>query len=419
MEHTVKHQVLKIKNLPLFILENTRSVVFVLEGKCMVKRFSVIKEFKEGDVFFVNSNEVASIVSKQGCIVEWIEFDRKMLNCDNSLYDFLNLTDCVGSMDQQKDMADIYRDCVFTKNLLSLENGDEVYFQEISEALIADYHEFGPYISKEQVEWILSIHKHIVNNLQEKVSLQSLAELLGMKKSNLATSYKQLTGMTLLEWANMQRLKKAEELLLFSNMSHQEIIKECGFSDSKYFYRYFMEQFHMTPAAWKESMKQDDTKDLENLGVKEKFVVLKNMMNQLSGLKTDTDLYRISRWVQQLRNMNLLLEDTVIEVEVLHRDNYIEVADQRIHAWYGFDLLMNELRKSTFMVELRLDLGLNEDLDEVVELLKKSFLHCSSKVLKCCKFVIVFHSLEELSFARSFEKCLLKEFKVEVVIKGN
>ena len=51
-----------------------------------------------------------------------------------------------------------------------------------------------------------------------------------------------------------------------------------------------------------------EVKSVEILGVKEKFVVLKNMMHQLSGLKTDTDLYRISRWVQQLRKANLLNE---------------------------------------------------------------------------------------------------------------
>lgn len=423
MDNTVKHQVLKIRNLPLFIQENTRSVVFVLEGKCTVKRFSLIKEFKEGDVFFINPHEVVSVISKQGCIVEWIEFDVNVLNNEyNSLFYLLNLTDSVGSMDQQKDMAEIYRDCVFTKNLLSLENGvdKELCFQEISEALITDYHEFGPYMSKEQMEWILTIHERILNNLNEKVSLQSLAELLGIKKSNLATQYKQLTGMTLLEWVNMQRLKKAEELLLFSNKSHQEIIKECGFSDSKYFYRYFMEQFNMTPSAWKEAMKQEETKIVEILGVKEKFVVLTNMMHQLSGLKTDTDLYRTSRWVQQLRNANLLNEDIIIEVDLLHADNFIEVVDQRIHAWYGFDLLLNELRKSMFTIELRFDLvgNMADELDEIVELLKKSFLHCSTKVLKCCKFVIVFHTLEELSFARSFKKRLLKEFKLDVVVKG-
>ena len=48
-----------------------------------------------------------------------------------------------------------------------------------------------------------------------------------------------------------RRLREAERRLLFTDASNAQICKACGFSDSKYFYRNFQQEFQMTPGQWK------------------------------------------------------------------------------------------------------------------------------------------------------------------------
>ena len=240
MHKNMTCKIQRITEMPLFVDHQCLMIVFVLDGTCKVKRFSNINEFKEGDVFFINRHEVVSISAASGCIVEWLEIDACLLNHDQQdTLQFMSLMDSLGSLDQEKEMADVYRDCVFMKNLMlyALRKDKEDIFHEIKEALISDYHDLKPHISEEQMKWVLHLHAMVDDHLNQKISLQSLAEQLDMKKSNLATQYKLLTGRTLLEWVNLQRLKKAEELLMFKDDSHQDILKQCGFSDSKYFYR--------------------------------------------------------------------------------------------------------------------------------------------------------------------------------------
>ena len=72
-------QLVKLKKMPLSCSHNSILIVFVLSGSCDVKRFNEISQFKEGNAFFINSNQVYQLYSKQGCIVEIIEISCKLI----------------------------------------------------------------------------------------------------------------------------------------------------------------------------------------------------------------------------------------------------------------------------------------------------------------------------------------------------
>ena len=268
---------------------------------------------------------------------------------------------------------------------------------------------------------MLNLHAIIDRNLSQKISLQDLADRIKMKKSNLATQYKQLTGRTLLEWVTLQRLKKAEELLLFKNENHQEILHQCGFSDSKYFYRYFMEEFKTTPAGWKEQQNLSMERQVEVLDEKEAEFYIQRMIHELSGLKTETELYRKAVLIRQLSQNGLLNREVHIEVDLLHPDNYIEAYGERINAWYGFDLMMNELNKNSFELELKIELSRQTNQDEIEEvftLLNHSAKHFSSKIVKCWSFLVTFHESEQMKMAKQVKKRIQTEYPhLECIIK--
>ena len=413
-------QIQTIYSVPLSVSHHSPMIVFVLNGTCTVKRFSQIKDFKEGDVFFINRNEVFAIDAKDGCVIQWVN---EMNQNEMKELHYLPLVDSVGSLDTEKEMAEIYRDCVFLKNLLqSAQNPEnDSLFEEICEAVKTDYLNVNYALSDLQLLWLTDIMCRIENHLNEKISLQSLSEQLNMQKTSLATQFKQLTGLTLMEAVNKLRLKKAEELLIFTSMSQQEIIKECGFSDSKYFYRYFMEEFGMTPSVWKEKMKVFEDEKIKVLTSKEAEFYLNEMLNQLSGLKTDTKLYQQACLIRTLALNHLLNKEDVIEVDLLHSDNYIEAAGQRINAWYGFDLMMNELKNHQNEIELKINLGsvrIHEELDELISLLKKSALRLSSKRYKCWKFVLTIQDDAQIERAKCIQMQIQKEFaSLDCVIK--
>ena len=87
--------------------------------------------------------------------------------------------------------------------------------------------------------------------------------------------------------------------------------------------------------------------------------------------------------------------------------------DERINAWYGFDLMMNELNKNPFKVELRIHLDdqrKQDEIDEVFTLLKQSSQRFASKVVKNWSFVIVFSDVKQMNFAKQIQKRIQKEY---------
>jgi hypothetical protein len=182
-----------------------------------------------------------------------------------------------------------------------------------------------------------------------------------------------------------------------------------------------MEEFQTTPSGWKEQQNLSMERQVEVLDEKEAEFYIQRMIHELSGLKTETELYRKAVLIRQLSQNGLLNREVHIEVDLLHPDNYIEAYGERINAWYGFDLMMNELNKNSFELELKIELSrqiTQDEMEEVFTLLNRSAKHFSSKVVKCWSFVVVFHESEQLNFARQIQKRIQKEYPhLECTIK--
>ncbi|MDV2687397.1 helix-turn-helix domain-containing protein, partial [Alkalihalophilus lindianensis] len=54
---------------------------------------------------------------------------------------------------------------------------------------------------------------------------------------------------------------KSEKLLLTTNKSIQEISTECGFSDTKYYYKHFNKWYNCTPAQYRKKYKPEVDKE--------------------------------------------------------------------------------------------------------------------------------------------------------------
>ncbi|MDR0938642.1 MAG: response regulator [Mediterranea sp.] len=100
--------------------------------------------------------------------------------------------------------------------------------------------------------------RYVEENLQDPdLSVARMSRDLGMSRIRLYKKLLQITGRTPIEFIRLIRLKRAAQLLRESQMFVSEIAYEVGFSNPKYFSRYFREEFGELPTAYQRRAKEE------------------------------------------------------------------------------------------------------------------------------------------------------------------
>ena len=86
----------------------------------------------------------------------------------------------------------------------------------------------------------------IKKNLHQKLSIDAIAKMAYVSKSNFFKMFKQELGLSPNEFIIKERIKKAKELLI-SQSSVSEVAFSTGFSDTNYFIRVFKQVEGVTP----------------------------------------------------------------------------------------------------------------------------------------------------------------------------
>ena len=74
---------------------------------------------------------------------------------------------------------------------------------------------------------------------------------MGVSKSSFYRKMKAVTGLSINEFIQNVRIKKATELLINSDMNVSEIAYETGFNDPYYFSRLFKKYHNMSPSDYR------------------------------------------------------------------------------------------------------------------------------------------------------------------------
>ena len=126
-------------------------------------------------------------------------------------------------------------------------------------------------------EWILGIYDKLIKTLQTKdpdsdyseitkkavsfihtnyrksLSLNTVAEHIGVNSSYLSHVFKEDIGKGFVEYLNSIRIEKARMLIESGNAGIKAIVAELGFSSYNYFFKVFKEFVGMTPLEYEES----------------------------------------------------------------------------------------------------------------------------------------------------------------------
>lgn len=154
-----------------------------------------------------------------------------------------------------------------------------------------NYENQDDYMNPELHDRFYRVFAYCYEHYQEKISILQLAS-----KEHISYSYfSQFIGNTVFksfgQMVNYIRCYMAENKLLTTDMSNQEIAYSCGFSDPKYFYSGFRKHWGCTPGMRRKKMKSymDGRYSSELISERESASILKNYITKWHIKKCITD----------------------------------------------------------------------------------------------------------------------------------
>lgn len=94
---------------------------------------------------------------------------------------------------------------------------------------------------------------YIYANMQQKITLDTLASVSGFSKYYFSREFKKSVGLTPVEFLNLARCEYAKKLLKSDKLSICEISEKCGFEDMSYFGKVFKKFYGVSPAGWRKN----------------------------------------------------------------------------------------------------------------------------------------------------------------------
>lgn len=102
-------------------------------------------------------------------------------------------------------------------------------------------------LRKQEIEKIIALTENITKDLSVSYTVKEIADAIGMNINKLQEGFKYLYNDTVNNFIQNKRLEKAQELLLHSEKSIQEITEKIGLSNPSYFSKVFKERYNITP----------------------------------------------------------------------------------------------------------------------------------------------------------------------------
>lgn len=97
--------------------------------------------------------------------------------------------------------------------------------------------------------------KYIKDNFDKPITLENVADNVGMSKTYFSKAFKKKTGFCFSDYLTSVRLTEAAYLLNNTNLSVTEIAIKCGYNDSAYFTASFRKHNGISPLKYRNSTK--------------------------------------------------------------------------------------------------------------------------------------------------------------------
>jgi AraC-like DNA-binding protein len=218
-------------------------ILYVHKGKGIYKIGSKKYKALMGDTFYCPPHVDNTIIADQEdpFLLSGLEYKTRqdlaalIKPCSNILNNSF-LTQCI------KRMIDEY---IYRKK----------YSQQICDSILAVLVNYLIQISDSQfsneIDIAGSILEYIVSNTHRNVTHKELSEVFSYHKNSINRILADKTGLSLKKYQIELRIKKASELLKYSNKSVNEIAEICGYNNLSFFSKQFKQKTGYTPLSFR------------------------------------------------------------------------------------------------------------------------------------------------------------------------
>ncbi|TBL78510.1 response regulator transcription factor [Paenibacillus thalictri] len=107
--------------------------------------------------------------------------------------------------------------------------------------------QMGAIVRQSQRGEIRKAHRYVENHLDQKITLEEVADHLHLNPSYFSRLYKKETGLTFIEYVIQTKMGKAKELLDHTDKTVEEIAYMLGYDNKSYFIRLFKNEIGLPP----------------------------------------------------------------------------------------------------------------------------------------------------------------------------
>lgn len=118
----------------------------------------------------------------------------------------------------------------------------------------ANYDQQNQVVQTAKYQKVNEIANYLISHCETTEDLQQLAKRFYISKSYLCRIFREVTGYTVNEYINTNRIQKAKHLLQHSDYSITEISDLLGFENISYFERVFKKHTETTPLKYRKTL---------------------------------------------------------------------------------------------------------------------------------------------------------------------
>lgn len=155
-------------------------------------------------------------------------------------------------------------DTAYTLSDIFIQRADVTDTYEALLDLLEEIHvDFAERMKKLKKETVVSIHvrrciDYIYEHLNEKLTLNELAEYAGLNETYFSRLFRKETGVSLNEFVHNAKIATAENMLRFSDFSYSDIAFSLGFSSQSAFITLFRNRTGLTPKKYRDCYGRTD-----------------------------------------------------------------------------------------------------------------------------------------------------------------